>query len=231
MIKHKILNGFLATLLTISGSSIAIINASKLNIENQLAITNQNVSNYVDKVNNTIKLNENVITNIKNENSKLAEKNNTLEKAKLENIDKLKSEESKNEILEKKILLLQKENGQLQNKNKELVNENDKLTNEKNLLTNEVEKLNQKIKNLLDALSIIKGNSDYKDMSSKQQSQIIATLLHYWGYGKKTSKAIASILQNPTKPWDWDLKENKSNINKKHENTNDSKNLKNTITT
>ncbi|WP_436513916.1 hypothetical protein [Clostridium thermobutyricum] len=228
MIKHKIITGFLATSLAISGSGIAIINASKLNSENQLAITNQNVSNYVDKVNSTIRLNENIINNIKNENDKLTKKNNVLEKSNSENIDKLKSEESKNEILEKKLILLQKENGQLQNKNKELVNENDKLTNEKNLLTSELGKLNKKIKNLLDALSIIKGNSDYKDMSSKQQSQIIATLLHYWGYKTKTSKAIASILQNPTKPWDWDLKENKSNINNKHENTSDSKN---TITT
>ena len=194
MIKHKIIIGFLATSLAISGSGIAIINASKLNSENQLAITNQNVSNYVDKVNSTIRLNENIINNIKNENDKLTKKNNVLEKSNSENIDKLKSEESKNEILEKKLILLQKENGQLQNKNKELVNENDKLTNEKNLLTNELGKLNKKIKNLLDALSIIKGNSDYKDMSSKQQSQIIATLLHYWGYKTRTSKGIPKYL-------------------------------------
>lgn len=189
MVKYKILSAVLATMLVISGGKILLLKSEKLNIGNKLVQTSSAVSGYVTKVDNTLNKNKIDIKTLEKNNNNLKEKNKEINNINKETESKNKQLESENAILNNKITQLEKSNNKFQNE--------ESVEEKKNInLTNINESLNSKIKNLLDALAISEGNSDYKNMSSTKQTQIIATLLHYWGYGQRTSNIIARILED-----------------------------------
>lgn len=187
MLKYKILSGVLATMLIASGGKILLLKSEKLNIGNKLVQTNRNVSKYVTNVDNTLNKNKIIIENLEKNNKSLEMKNKEINNLNSANESKNAKLEAENQMLNNKIIQLQASNNKLQNEeNLEIMQNNN--------LTNENKSLNNKIKDLLDALAISDGNSNYQNMDKTKQMQIIKTLLHYWGYGSRTSSAIAWIL-------------------------------------
>lgn len=178
MIKYKLAAVVLSGSLAATG--IGLISVAKLNIQHNLTITNKNVTNYVNNVDNTLNKSESYIKSEKNENQTLISEINKL---KIENKtykNKLSNEESQNTQLQNKISSVETENNKLQTQNKNL---NNKVIEEQ-----------EKTKALMQTISTLEGSSKFKNMTKTQQMNVLSTLLHCWGYGKWTSKAIANIL-------------------------------------
>ncbi|MGL5647782.1 MAG: hypothetical protein ACRDDY_08020 [Clostridium sp.] len=103
--------------------------------------------------------------------------------------------------LQEKNQSLQNEVEKLKGQNTELENQNGNLEKSNASLKEDVSNKDNKISTLLNTIAILEGKSNYKNMTGQEQSKIISTLLHYWGYSKRTSDAIADLLNKFSKPW------------------------------
>lgn len=187
MLKYKILSGVLAAMLIASGGQILLLKSEKLNVGSKLTQTNNNVTTYVTNVDSILNKNKTIIGTLKKNNNTLETENKEANNLNTETGLKNKQLELENSSLKNKIAQLEKENSNLQNEKNSEVEKNTDLTKENQILNN-------RITNLLDVLAMEKGKSDYKNMSSNQQADILETLLHYWGYGEETSRVIVRLL-------------------------------------